>query len=305
MRRAAVIDLHADLTARVLDVYLAQAALHEDHEDKRREDHHEDSEDHARRQRTDTALLEELREDAWKLGHDADIDDERNPVADPARGDLLTQPHQEHRAAHERDHRRNAEEPSGIRHEVAGLHRHCKAVGLESRQRHGPVPRVLGDLATPLLAFLLELLQRTPCCRQQLNDDRGRNVRHDPQRKYAHAAERAAREHAEHPGNSACGLVHELAQGDTVNPRNRDIRSDAIDNQQSDREQQPIAQFGCLTQHAPTDIGGHLLCCRCHARPFLYVGTACAYAASGSGRSWTCRRRQGRPQAVSQLPTRT
>ena len=33
----------------------------------------------------------------WELGEDADGDDERDAVADPALGDLIAQPHQEHR----------------------------------------------------------------------------------------------------------------------------------------------------------------------------------------------------------------
>ena len=45
-------------------------------------------------------------------------DDQRDTVADAACGDLLTQPHQEHRAADQRDHRRGAEIPAGISDEV-------------------------------------------------------------------------------------------------------------------------------------------------------------------------------------------
>ena len=50
---------------------------------------------------------------------DAGEDDQRDAVADAARGDLLAEPHQEHGAADQRDDRGDAEEPAGIEHDVA------------------------------------------------------------------------------------------------------------------------------------------------------------------------------------------
>ena len=45
-----------------------------------------------------------------QVGDDAGEDDQRNAVADAARGDLLAEPHQEHGAADQRDDRGDAEE---------------------------------------------------------------------------------------------------------------------------------------------------------------------------------------------------
>ena len=56
---------------------------------------------------------------ARKTGHDAGEDDQRRAVADAALRDLLAEPHQEHRAADQRDHRRDAEEQAGIDHDTA------------------------------------------------------------------------------------------------------------------------------------------------------------------------------------------
>ena len=50
---------------------------------------------------------------------DAGEDDQRDAVADAARGDLLAEPHQEHRAADQGDDGREAEEQAGIDHRRA------------------------------------------------------------------------------------------------------------------------------------------------------------------------------------------
>ncbi len=46
--------------------------------------------------------------------------DQRRPIADAARGNLLAKPHQKHRAAHQGQHGRDAEENTGIGYD-AGL----------------------------------------------------------------------------------------------------------------------------------------------------------------------------------------
>src|SRR5262245_15836671 len=56
--------------------------------------------------------LEQARQGAGQTSDDARHDNERGAVADPARGDLLAKPHQEHGAADQRHHRRNAEKPT-------------------------------------------------------------------------------------------------------------------------------------------------------------------------------------------------
>ena len=76
-------------------------------------DHHDDDrEDEAGRQRALTAEFERAGDRRRQARDDARQDDQRNAVADAARGDLLAEPHQEHGAAGERDDRRDAEEPA-------------------------------------------------------------------------------------------------------------------------------------------------------------------------------------------------
>ena len=54
-----------------------------------------------------------------QIGDDAGENDERDAVADAARGDLLAEPHQEDDAAGDRRHGREAEEEAGIEDRAA------------------------------------------------------------------------------------------------------------------------------------------------------------------------------------------
>ena len=67
-----------------------------------------------------------------QVGDDAGEDDQRNAVADAARGDLLAEPHQEHGAADQRDDGRDAEEQPGIDDDaLAALQPDRDAIGLD------------------------------------------------------------------------------------------------------------------------------------------------------------------------------
>src|SRR3546814_11622438 len=61
-----------------------------------------------------TLFRSHLREAARQLGEDARHDDQRNAVADAAAGDLFAEPHQEERAADDRDHGADPEHHAGI-----------------------------------------------------------------------------------------------------------------------------------------------------------------------------------------------
>ena len=72
----------------------------------------------------------------------------------------------------------------------------------------------------------------------QLHDDRSRNVRHDSQSKDREARQRATREHVEHAQNAALLLMEEIAEHLRVNPGNRNMRTDPINNQRAEQEPQ-------------------------------------------------------------------
>ena len=97
---------------------------------------------------------------ARQAGEDAGEDDHRDAVADAALGDLLAEPHQEHRAGDERDG------GGAVTNAGPGFSTTpcvCSATRggdrLERREQHGAVARVLRDLAAAGLAFLAQLLR--------------------------------------------------------------------------------------------------------------------------------------------------
>ena len=78
---------------------------------------------------------------------------------------------------------------------------------LSERQTDGQVARVLGDPRLADLALLLELLQRGHDDLQQLQDDRGRDVGHDPEREDRDPPEAAAREQVQQPEDPVAAEV--------------------------------------------------------------------------------------------------
>src|SRR3546814_20536909 len=93
---------------------------------------------------------------------DARHDDERDAVADAARGDLLTQPHQEHGAADQRDHRRDPEQIARVDHRLharlraEALQPHGDEIALHGGQADRAVTGVLIELLAAAFAFLLD-----------------------------------------------------------------------------------------------------------------------------------------------------
>src|SRR5262249_25891745 len=77
-----------------------------------------------------------------------------------------------------------------------------------------------------------------------LQNDRRRDVRHDPERKDRPAPQRAAREHVEHAQDRARLLLEEPRQRDRVDAGHRDERTDAIDDQRAGQKQQALAKIG-------------------------------------------------------------
>ena len=93
--------------------------------------------------------------------------------------------------------------PGSADHVAGALEADRDAVGLEGRQQHRQVARVLVHDLAALLALLLELLERGRDRRHQLDDDGGRDVGHDVQGEDRHAVDAAAREHVEHAEDAA------------------------------------------------------------------------------------------------------
>src|SRR3546814_15534745 len=93
---------------------------------------------------------------------DARHDDQRNAVADTPAGDLLAKPHQEHGAADQRRHARDAEHQARVDDGRRALTRapalqpYGDSIALEGAEEHGAVARILIDV-------LAAALERTDC----------------------------------------------------------------------------------------------------------------------------------------------
>ena len=152
-RLLTAINLVADLTLGVIDQDLAQTAFDE---------HHHESVTAAISTTmpiTEMILMEpvlnqfeETTDRVREARRDAAENDDRDAVAQAALGDLLAQPHQEHRAGHQRHDRRQPEHHAWIDHEPGLIfQRDRNTECLEERQNDRQVARVLRDLALPRL----------------------------------------------------------------------------------------------------------------------------------------------------------
>ena len=115
---------------------------------------------------------------------------------------------------------------------------------LGEREDDGEVARVLRDLLLADLALLLEALERRHDHRQQLQDDRGRDVGHDPQREQRQPREAPAREQVEEAEDVGPGevVLQRLDRVD-VDARGRDVGAEAVERQHRRREQQLAADL--------------------------------------------------------------
>ena len=102
---------------------------------------------------------------------------------------------------------------------------------LGRREHDGQVARVLVDLGVAGLAFLLHLLQPRDDDRHQLEDDRGRDVRHDPEREHGEARQRAAREEVQQPEDRAAAGREVALDLVGVDARRGHPRPEAVDEQ--------------------------------------------------------------------------
>jgi hypothetical protein len=181
---------------------------------------------------------------AGQAGDDAGKDQQAHAVADAALGNLLAQPHDEGRAGGQRQHRHQIEADAGIEHHVTAGEHERDANRLHRGQNHGHIAGPLRDLAPPQFAFLLDARQRLINHGEQLEDDRGRDVGHDAQGEDGHAAQVAAAKQVHQAQGRAALLVEEPLQHLGVNARRGNPRSQAIDSQNAQHEEHPLAQIG-------------------------------------------------------------
>ena len=269
MRGFPTINLVAHLALGIGD---EQAALGAFKEDDERHQAGSSSEEEQRQDRADGAgarLLQRLGNDLRESRHDAGEDDQRNAVADAAAGDLLADPHQQHGAAGQRDDGANAEEPARLHHDGRAaakmLQADGDAISLHDGERDGEITGVLVENLAARLAFLLQGFEFGENGRHQLDDDRGRDVRHDAEGEDRHAVHGAAGQGVENV-EQAAALLRDLGrQRRRIDARHRDIGADARHDQRAKREEDAAAQFLGAADRAEVEIGCQLFGCRCHS----------------------------------------
>ncbi|SPO64773.1 protein of unknown function [Pseudomonas sp. JV241A] len=236
-------DLAALLTLGVVNGDTTLTTLNEHHETDNRYCQQTDSDQGENIDIACACRLERLPDCSRKTGDDTCEDQHRDTVAYTALGDLLAQPHHEHRAGHESGHRNEMEaKVSRKRHALTGQ-TNGHANGLDQRQDNGAVAGVLADLATASFTFLLQLLQLRANGGHQLHDDRCRNVRHDPQCKDAHPFQRAAGKHVEQAKNGPLILSKQFRQPVRVDTWNWDVCAYPVDDDRQEQKTQTSPEF--------------------------------------------------------------
>jgi len=111
----------------------------------------------------------------------------------------------------------------------------------------GIMPYITASIILQLLQVVipsLEKLKEEGEVGQQLQDDRGRDVRHDPEREQGDAREPAAREQVEEAEDVGPGVVVlELLERLRGDARHRDVGAEPVEREEHCREQQLLADL--------------------------------------------------------------
>ena len=198
-----------------------------------------------------TRLLDSMGDGRRESRNDPGEDQDRDTVTDTAFSDLFAEPHQEHSPCDQTYNSGEIERKAWINHQA--LHtRHIRQTGsntdrLEYSQHQSTVAGVLADLTTTRLPFFLQFCQRLINNGQQLDNDRRRNIRHDPQSKDRSTAESTTREHVEHFNDGASLLLKQFGKYSGINTRDRNKRANTEHNQRTDNKQKSAFQFANST----------------------------------------------------------
>ena len=207
---------------------------------------------------------------------DVGEDQDRHAVADAALGDELGEPHHHGRAGgeHEDDeqHPRSGEvldevDVAAGAEELAAVEQEHQARALHDGKRDGEVAGGLGELALADGSLLAPLLELRDHRLEQLDDDRGRDVGHDPEPEDRGSGERAAREQVEEAEHAA-GLLRgadglDLGEVDTGHD---DVRAHQVDADDEQGEQDLVAEVRDL-EHVPQTCEHQILSSLGASRP--------------------------------------
>jgi len=155
--------------------------------------------------------------------------------------------HQEHRARHQTHHSGQTKANPRADHQTRrAFQRQGNTQGLKQRQHQRAVTGVLRDFAPAGLTLFLERLQRWHHVGHQLHDDRGRDVRHDPQCKHRETRQSTTREHVEQVQDAALLPFKQSLKLLRIDARYGDMRPDAVHHQRQSQEGQPAIEVAKL-----------------------------------------------------------
>src|SRR5581483_9436134 len=114
---------------------------------------------------------------------------------------------------------------------------------LDYRQDDGEVASPLGDLAPAQFAFLLQFFEGRYDDRQELQNDRRRDVGHDTEGKDGELADVAPGKQVEEPENGTCLRTEEFLPARGVDTRRGNPTSQTVYRGQAQSEQDPFAEI--------------------------------------------------------------
>ena len=117
----------------------------------------------------------------------------------------------------------------GCNDEVAGfLQTHGNAEGLHRAEDDSQIARPLGDFLAAEFAFFLQFRQRLINHRQQLQNDGGRDVRHDAQSEDGQPAKLAAANQIDEAQERSAVLFEELLQTVGIDSGRGDVAAEPV-----------------------------------------------------------------------------
>ena len=181
-------------------------------------------------------------------GDDSHHDDQRHAVSDPLIGNLLAEPHHEHRTGNQHDRRTDGEQCAGTQYESIRLQRTVQIgqIGRSLQQQHdnGQVAGPLVDFAAAALPFFLQFLEVGNYDSEQLDYDRSRDIGHNSERENRGVAECSSGEDIQQPQQSvAIHLTLKVVQSSRIDTRNHHKTTEAIYKKQRERKEDSLAQL--------------------------------------------------------------
>ena len=180
--------------------------------------------------------------------NDSGKNQKRNAIANPALGNLLTQPHEKSRPGGQGQHRHQPEPPTTKRHHRCSTNLHVFQTNrytqaLYQAQYHCAVTGILVDLLPALFTLFFQPFQVRNNNGKQFKNNGRTDVWHDAEGEHRHLLQGTTRKHVEETQNGALHAFEIAGQGLTIDSGRRDKGANSIDCQQAEGVENPLSQF--------------------------------------------------------------